>query len=268
MRAVRHPSQDDVQLRRGRIGLAPRAASRAALASAPDVLGEPDDRRCRSPPWSRWAKTISVTRSSTSRSKKPHKQLVVDAHARVEVRSAEQPLALEASAAWETVRAQLADLRRARGVSSMRSRRRTSSATMTFAITRCSRLRAAAADSRGGDGPHEPHLSRVSSIAAGCRTCRRPCSDVFAMRQGVCQDFAHLEIACSAQPRARPRATSAAICSRGRPRAKRSSSAPTRRTRGSRSSPAIRLGRLRPDEQRDSRRRAHHVRAGAATTAT
>ncbi len=39
---------------------------------------------------------------------KPHKQLVVDAHARVEVRPAAQPVALEQSAAWETVREQLA----------------------------------------------------------------------------------------------------------------------------------------------------------------
>ncbi len=31
---------------------------------------------------------------------KPHKQLVVDAHARVEVRPAAQPIAIEQSAAW------------------------------------------------------------------------------------------------------------------------------------------------------------------------
>ena len=126
---------------------------------------------------------------------KPHKTLVVDAHARIEVRSVAEPVALEESAPWETIRDQLAAydaLEAYEYVFDVAVRRRH----RRRARLRVAIVHAGPADSRRGDGSDEPHLPRVSSIAAAFPTCRRPCSEVFAMRQGVCQDFAHLQIAC------------------------------------------------------------------------
>jgi transglutaminase-like putative cysteine protease len=124
----------------------------------------------------------------------PHKQLVVDAHARVEVRSAEQPLVLDASAPWETVRAQLAE----------------SAALAAFECAFASPYVV------GNDAireyallsftPARPILAAAMDLTTrifsefryrgGVSDVSTPVSDVFAMRQGVCQDFSHLEIAC------------------------------------------------------------------------
>ena len=60
-----------------------------------------------------------------------------------------------------------------------------------------------------------------------------PVRDVFAMRKGVCQDFAHLEIACLRCIGLAARYVSGYLLTRSARRARRSSSAPTHRTRGS-----------------------------------
>jgi transglutaminase-like putative cysteine protease len=123
-----------------------------------------------------------------------HKQLVVDAHARVEVRSAEQPLALDASAPWENVRAHLAE----------------SAALAAFEYAFASPYVVGSDAIRDyalvSFTPARPILAAAMDLTSrifsefryrgGVSDVSTPVSDVFAMRQGVCQDFAHLEIAC------------------------------------------------------------------------
>ena len=125
---------------------------------------------------------------------KPHKQLVVDAHARVEVRPAPQPLALEDSASWETVRDQLA----------------------AYEALDAYELVFGSPYIVGNDtiyeyalqsfAPERPILAATMDLTSrihrefqyrgGVSDVSTPVSEVFEMRQGVCQDFAHLEIAC------------------------------------------------------------------------
>ena len=125
---------------------------------------------------------------------KPHKQLVVDAHARVEVRAAAQALALEQSAPWETVREQLAAYEALDayelvfespyvvGDDAIRDY-----ALQSFAPGRP--ILAAAMDLTS-------RIFREFQYRGGVSDVSTPVRDVFAMRQGVCQDFAHLMIAC------------------------------------------------------------------------
>ena len=125
---------------------------------------------------------------------KPHKQLVVDAHARVEVRAAAQALALEQSAPWETVREQLAAYKvldayelvfespYVVGDDAIRDY-----ALQSFAPGRP--ILAAAMDLTS-------RIFREFQYRGGVSDVSTPVRDVFAMRQGVCQDFAHLMIAC------------------------------------------------------------------------
>jgi transglutaminase-like putative cysteine protease len=125
---------------------------------------------------------------------KPHKQLVVDAHARVEVRPAAEPIVLEQSAAWETVREQLA----------------------AYEVLEAYELVFESPYVAGDDAiyeyalesftPGRPILAATMDLTSrifrefqyrgGVSDVSTPVSEVFAMRQGVCQDFAHLEIAC------------------------------------------------------------------------
>ena len=125
---------------------------------------------------------------------RPHKQLVVDAHARVEVRPAAQPHALEDSARWEAVREQLAahepldayelvfpspyvvgdDAIHEYALQSFPPERPILAATMDLTS----------------------RIHREFQYRGGVSDVSTPVSEVFAMRQGVCQDFAHLEIAC------------------------------------------------------------------------
>ena len=125
---------------------------------------------------------------------KPHKQLVVDAYARVEVRSAAQSLALEQSAPWETVREQLTAYEALDayelvfespyvvGNDAIRDY-----ALQSFVPGRP--ILAAAMDLTG-------RIFREFQYRGGVSDVSTPVRDVFAMRQGVCQDFAHLMIAC------------------------------------------------------------------------
>ena len=125
---------------------------------------------------------------------KPHKQLVVDAYARVEVRSAHQAVSLEQSAPWETVREQLAAYEALEayelvfespyvaGNDAIRDY-----ALQSFVPGRP--ILAAAMDLTG-------RIFREFQYRGGVSDVSTPVRDVFAMRQGVCQDFAHLMIAC------------------------------------------------------------------------
>jgi len=125
---------------------------------------------------------------------KPHKQLVVDAHSRVEVRSATQQLELDESAAWETIRGQLA----------------AQEALDAYELVFESPYIAGNHDIREyalqSFSPGRPILAATMDLTTrifrefqyrgGVSDVSTPVGDVFAMRQGVCQDFAHLMIAC------------------------------------------------------------------------
>ena len=125
---------------------------------------------------------------------KPHKQLVVEARTRVEVRAAVEALALERSAPWEVVRDQLAayevldafelvfESPYVVGDDAIREY-----ALQSFVPGRP--ILAAAMDLTG-------RIFREFQYRGGVSDVSTPVRDVFAMRQGVCQDFAHLMIAC------------------------------------------------------------------------
>jgi transglutaminase-like putative cysteine protease len=123
---------------------------------------------------------------------KPHKVLVVDAHARVEVRGA-APVELDASAPWETIRDQLA------GHDALDAYE------YVFAspyVAISDEIRDYALQSFV---PERPILAAVMDLTGriyrefeyrgGVSDVSTPVGEVFEMRQGVCQDFAHLEIA-------------------------------------------------------------------------
>jgi transglutaminase-like putative cysteine protease len=125
---------------------------------------------------------------------KPHKQLTVEAHARVEVRPAAEELVLEQSPPWETVREQLA----------------------AHEVLDAYELVFESPYVEGNDAiyeyalqsftPGRPILAATMDLGSrifrefqyrgGVSDVSTPVSDVFTMRQGVCQDFAHLMIAC------------------------------------------------------------------------
>ena len=143
----------------------------------------------------RAARTISAIPSSTSPCKSRTEQLVVDAHSRVEVRPAAQPIALDCSAAWETVREQLAGISDALDAYEFVFESPYVAANddihdyalQSFVPGRP--ILAAAMDLTG-------RIFREFQYRGGVSDVSTPVSEVFAMRQGVCQDFAHLEIAC------------------------------------------------------------------------
>jgi transglutaminase-like putative cysteine protease len=125
---------------------------------------------------------------------KPHKQLVVDAHARVEVRPAAQPLAVEQSASWETVREQLAAYEALDAYELLFE---------SPYVVGNDAIREYALQSFAPDRPIlaatldlTSRIHREFQYRGGVSDVSTPVTDVFAMRQGVCQDFAHLEIAC------------------------------------------------------------------------
>jgi transglutaminase-like putative cysteine protease len=124
----------------------------------------------------------------------PHRELVVDAHARVEVRAAAAPLALEESEPWETVRDELA------GPAALAAYEFAfASPYVTFnddvydyalqSFTPERPILAAAMDLTS-------RIFREFQYRGGVSDVSTPVSEVFAMKQGVCQDFAHLQIAC------------------------------------------------------------------------
>jgi transglutaminase-like putative cysteine protease len=124
----------------------------------------------------------------------PHKVLVVDAHARVEVRSAECPVALDDSPPWEVIRDQLAD----------------SEALAAYEYVFASPYVVGNEEIRDyalqSFEPGRPILAATMDLTGrifrefqyrgGVSDVSTPVSEVFSMRQGVCQDFAHLQIAC------------------------------------------------------------------------
>lgn len=124
----------------------------------------------------------------------PHERLVVDAHSRVEVRPSPAPLALEASEQWEEVRARLA----------------TDSALDAYEFSFESPHIVASDEvydyARASFTEGRPILAATMDLTSrifhefeyrgGVSDVSTPVREVFAMRRGVCQDFAHLQIAC------------------------------------------------------------------------
>jgi transglutaminase-like putative cysteine protease len=124
----------------------------------------------------------------------PHERLIVDARARVEVLAPVEPLTSDASEPWETVRQRLvADA---------------SLETYEFAFD--SPYSVANEDvyqyAQQSFEPGRPILAATADLTSrifrdfeyrgGVSDVSTPVRDVFAMRKGVCQDFAHLELAC------------------------------------------------------------------------
>jgi transglutaminase-like putative cysteine protease len=125
---------------------------------------------------------------------KPHKQLVVDARARVEVRPAVKEIVLERSAPWEAVRDQLAAYEALDAYEyifespyAVGNDEVFEYALQSFPPGRP--ILAATMDLTG-------RIFREFEYRGGISDVSTPVSEVFRMRQGVCQDFAHLEIAC------------------------------------------------------------------------
>jgi len=124
---------------------------------------------------------------------KPHKQLVVDALSRVEVRPAAQTPALEESAPWEAVRDQIAAYEALEAYE------------LVFDSPYVVSDDAIRGYALGSFLPGRPILAATMDLASrifrefqyrgGVSDVSTPVSEVFAMRQGVCQDFAHLMIA-------------------------------------------------------------------------
>jgi transglutaminase-like putative cysteine protease len=122
----------------------------------------------------------------------PHERLVVDAHSRVEVRPA-TALVLDDSEPWEDVRARLT----------------TDGALEAYELTFESPYVAGddevEAYARESFTPGRPILAATMDLTkrifrefeyrGGVSDVSTPVREVFAMRRGVCQDFAHLEIA-------------------------------------------------------------------------
>jgi transglutaminase-like putative cysteine protease len=125
---------------------------------------------------------------------KPHKQLVVDARSRVDVQPPAEPVDLEQSPPWEEVRDQLAahDALDAYELVFESPYAAGNDAVYEYALqsfTPGRPILAATMDLTG-------RIFREFQYRGGVSDVSTPVSEVFAMRQGVCQDFAHLEIAC------------------------------------------------------------------------
>jgi transglutaminase-like putative cysteine protease len=125
---------------------------------------------------------------------KPHKQLVVDAHAHVEVRPAAEEIDLDGSPPWETIREQLAAYDALDAYE------------LVFESPYAAANDAIYEYARESFTPARPILAATMELTSrifrefqyrgGVSDVSTPVSEVFAMRQGVCQDFAHLQIAC------------------------------------------------------------------------
>jgi transglutaminase-like putative cysteine protease len=125
---------------------------------------------------------------------KPHKQLVVDAQARVEVRPTARNVALDRSPPWEAVREELAAHDALDAYELVFESPYVVGDDAVFEYARQSftpgrPILAAAMDLTG-------RIFREFQYRGGVSDVSTPVSEVFRMRQGVCQDFAHLEIAC------------------------------------------------------------------------
>ncbi|HEX5048761.1 MAG TPA: transglutaminase family protein [Gammaproteobacteria bacterium] len=128
----------------------------------------------------------------------PHERLVVESRSRVEVVSGGAAVDLEASKPWEEVRELLAE-----GAAD-------DLLLQTFEFTFDSPYSAGNDDVRDyalrSFAPGRPILAAAMDLTTriyrefeyrgGVSDVSTPVRDVFAMRKGVCQDFAHFEIAC------------------------------------------------------------------------
>ncbi len=125
---------------------------------------------------------------------KPHNTLVVDAHARIEVRGAAEPVALEESAPWEAIRDRLAAYDALEAYEYVFASPHVVGADdigdyALQSFTAGRPILAATMDLTSRIFHEFQYRGGVSNVST-------PVSEVFAMRQGVCQDFAHLQIAC------------------------------------------------------------------------
>lgn len=123
----------------------------------------------------------------------PHARLVVDARSRVEVVAPDE-LALASSASWEDIRLELAEEGALHAYEFSFDSPYVAAndeieeyARLSFAPGRS--ILEATMDLTG-------RIFREFEYRGGVSDVSTPVRDVFAMRQGVCQDFAHLQIAC------------------------------------------------------------------------
>lgn len=124
----------------------------------------------------------------------PHEQLVVDARSRVEVHPIEQPLAPAESDPWDAVWRRLHEDNVLPAYE------------FTFDSPYVQGSDEAQDYARQSFLPGRPVLEAAMDLTSrifgefeyrgGVSDVSTPVSEVFAMRRGVCQDFAHLEIAC------------------------------------------------------------------------
>jgi transglutaminase-like putative cysteine protease len=127
----------------------------------------------------------------------PHDRLVVEARSRVEVSSALAPLDFGASPAWEDVRDSLAGVADDTLLKAYE---------YTFDSPYANSNDDVEEYARRSFLPRRPILEAAMDLTAriyrefeyrgGVSDVSTPVRDVFAMRKGVCQDFAHLELAC------------------------------------------------------------------------
>jgi transglutaminase-like putative cysteine protease len=125
---------------------------------------------------------------------KPHKQLIVEAHSRVEVRPVAERLELEQSLPWETVAEQLATLESLEAYEYVFDSPYVAGddAIREYALESFEAGRPILAATMDLTG----RIFREFQYRGGVSDVSTPVADVFTMRQGVCQDFAHLMIAC------------------------------------------------------------------------
>jgi transglutaminase-like putative cysteine protease len=189
----------------------------------------------------------------------PHERLVVDARARVEVLAPLEPLAPEGSEPWETVRQRLLD----------------EAALLAYEFSFDSPYAIAHEDvyhyAALSFEPGRPILAATIDLTGrifrdfeyrgGVSDVSTPVRDVFAMRKGVCQDFAHLQIACLRSLGLAARYVSGYLLTRP-PEGKE-------KLIGSDASHAwlsvwaeTQVGSISTHQQPDSGRRAHHGRVG------
>jgi transglutaminase-like putative cysteine protease len=127
----------------------------------------------------------------------PHERLVVDVRSRVEVEADPVPLALEASEPWEDVRRQVA---------SVASEELLQVYEFSFDSLHVVANEDVYDYALRSFPPGKPILEGAMDLTTrifhdfeyrgGVSDVSTPVREVFAMRKGVCQDFAHLQIAC------------------------------------------------------------------------
>jgi transglutaminase-like putative cysteine protease len=127
----------------------------------------------------------------------PHDQLVVEARSRIDVQPLPAPLDLEASEPWEETRDALAGV----GDDTLLQAYQFSFDS-PYSVANDEVRDYALQSFEPGKAVLEAAMDLTSRIyrefeyRGGVSDVSTPVRDVFAMRKGVCQDFAHLELAC------------------------------------------------------------------------